>query len=175
MRRTFYGVPSKSAPQRKTPCAEPPKSGERRGFPKPHDFLFHQLETKSVNRLPQRGKTPSAAGVRRFSLQTQAFRSIFFTRNARRSICASLFSRKSKNHAFCFFPLRRKSGARERGECENFDNKRALKHFRRGEKRRQPQARGGCPFNLKRIAASLLRDSREASNLFCARQNHVFA
>ena len=43
------------------------------------------------------------------------------------------------------------------------------------EKRRQPQACGGCPLKLKRIAASLLRDSREASILFCARQNHVFA
>ena len=49
MRRAFYGVPSKSAPQRKTPCAEPPKSGERRGFPKTHEIFFCQLKRKFVN------------------------------------------------------------------------------------------------------------------------------
>ena len=53
------------------------------GFSQNHDFLFHQLETKSVNLLPQRGKTPSAAGVWRLSLQSQANRSISFAKFAR--------------------------------------------------------------------------------------------
>ena len=100
MRRAFYGVPSKSAPQRKTPSAEPPKSGERRGCPQTHEIFFCQLKRKFVNLLPQRGKTPSAAGARRLSPKNQAFRSISFARFARR-----LFSlEKAKTTLFAFSP-----------------------------------------------------------------------
>ena len=49
MRRAFCGVPRKGAPQRKTPCAEPPKGGERRGFPQNHEIFFCQLKRKFVN------------------------------------------------------------------------------------------------------------------------------
>ena len=123
MRRAFYGVPSKSAPQRKTPSAEPPKSGERWGFPQSQEIFFCQLKRKFVN----------------------------------------FFSKKQKSH-FLLFPFTPQKRRTERGECENFDNKRALKHFRRGEKRRQPQACGGCPLKIKRFAVSLLRETREASS-----------
>ena len=57
MRRAFYGVPSKSAPQRKTPCAEPPKSGERWGFPQNHEIFFYQLKRKFVNHFARSARS----------------------------------------------------------------------------------------------------------------------
>ena len=147
---------------------------------KNHTFDFFPLR-ESADRKGECGarfmvcpeKARRRGKLRAQSRQQAANAGVFLkiTENRRRQL-AEIFvnnlSKKSKSH-FLLFPYTPQKRRSERGECENFDNKRALKHFRRGEKRRQPQARGGCPLKIKRFAVSLLRDSREALiSRFCS-------
>ena len=82
MRRALYGVPRKGAPQRKTPCAEPQKGGERRGFPQNHEIFFCQLKRKFVNIL--------AASLLRETREENFARSFnFILREAKPRFCLS--------------------------------------------------------------------------------------
>ena len=143
MRRAFYGVPSKSAPQRKTPCAEPPKSGERRGFPKTHKIFFCQLKRKFVNLSPH---------------LFCEIRAKYFARSLN-------FILREAKRRFCLSAPDLPQGTCGKSECGDFDNKRAVTDRRREKTGGQPAQRA-CPRVFSKTQAKALVSFER----FCAKK-----